>query len=216
MKRLSKMIVGLAICIALLVAGHQSSQALDFAVYPLDELSELSDTILTGSVMSSKKAEDNKLIYKVKVDEGSKGEPSKGNTISVKVLQWSDEGKLKKGERYLFLLIKDENAAAGKELYAITGVHQGFILLKDGSTTSRFYSTAEVEKLLQKLEVDSNIVINSAKSKSTDTPKKLVESVQKEIESQGKDDRLIIGAVVLCICIALYFIFRFKRRNNGK
>ncbi|NIK77230.1 hypothetical protein FHS15_002355 [Paenibacillus castaneae] len=210
MKRISKYACGLALCMLLLYIGRQPVYALDFATFPLEELAENSNVILIGTVMNSKKAAvDNKLIYKVNVEQVIKGGDANSDivvaqedAISVKVLQWSDEGVLNKGKRYLFLLYPDSG------IYGISGVHQGFILLENGTSASRYYSTDEVSHFLQNHDMD---VTHLSANKNT-----VVESIQKDLESDETNNRIIIAGVILCISFMFYLIIRFKRPKDRR
>jgi hypothetical protein len=142
MKKLIAMLV-LLWCGWLGMGGGSPVYALDFAVYPLEELAQRSDTIVVGTVVDQKDMEDRYKIYRVAVQLSLKGEAKAGSGISVSVLQWADEGVLHEGKQYLFMLKEQE-----KE-HQIMGVHQGFILVENGTTQSRFYSPEEVDRFLQ-------------------------------------------------------------------
>lgn len=106
----------------------------------------LMDEIVIGTIVRKQgKATSENLRYEVRVREAIEGETVAGETIQVKVLNWADEGVMHKGKTYLLLL-----SNLGDEGYGVSGVHQGFILLKDGGgSESRFYDEQTVGAYLQ-------------------------------------------------------------------
>jgi hypothetical protein len=161
-----------------------TAHALDFAIFPLEELAESSDTIVIGSVMKSRKAEDNYRIYQVTVEQPIKGNKKKSELISVKVLQWADEGILDRGKQYLLLLNEEDS------VYKVNGVHQGFILMENGSTKSRFYSKEEVNRFFQDHAVEVDF-------KNPRVP----------------GFQFLPMVFIICVCIGLFFL---QRRKSGK
>jgi hypothetical protein len=155
-----KIFSSLILCFFLFFVGNQNAEALNFATYDLEDLADNSDAIIVGTVEKSKKASQEYIVYQIETDQVIKGDIVAGDTIPVKVLQWADEGILDSGDRYLLLLYKMED-----ESYSISGVHQGFIKLKNGVSESRFYSAAEVDQFIKK-----NAVHPDATAQETDKP----------------------------------------------
>ncbi|EGL18436.1 MULTISPECIES: hypothetical protein [unclassified Paenibacillus] len=132
----------LAGLIGLLLNPYQAS-ALDYALIPLRQLEEESDVIVTGTVLREQKSGmDN--AYTLQLDQILKGDTNVRTPIKVNVLQFSDEGKMFPGERYLLLL------KAGSP-FIVSGVHQGLIRLSGVKPFSRFYTPDEITALLDKL-----------------------------------------------------------------
>jgi len=121
-----------------------SAHALNFAVYPLEELAADADKAFIGTV-AKKGAGDEDWYdwYTFRVDIPLHGSLAKGVEIKARVTQFGDEGVLDRGVPYLILL--DDYGAEG---YTISGVHQGFIKLKNGIAESRFYGQEEVDRYL--------------------------------------------------------------------
>src|SRR5690606_2850835 len=117
-----------------------------FAVYSLEELASEADQAFVGIVMGSSNGnEDWYDWYTLRVDIPLHGGLAKERAVKVRVTQFADEGVLDKGATYLFLL--DDYGADG---YSISGVHQGFIKLKNGMAESRFYKQEEIDRYLER------------------------------------------------------------------
>ncbi|XEC97261.1 hypothetical protein AB6A23_12330 [Paenibacillus tarimensis] len=196
MKRCTKGSISIVMCMFMFFAVMPYVEALNFATYPLEELAEQSDTIIIGTVVSKKGgASENYDKYQVSIDQVVIGNVEEGSQISVNVLQWSDEGILESGKRYLLLL----NANSG--LYEISGVHQGFIRIEGGRTVSRFYSQDEVERFLadNDIELTSRPIPGNREAQPVDN---------------GSDQYVfpVLIAVIVLIGIALPVGLLYKRR----
>ncbi|MFS0840185.1 hypothetical protein [Paenibacillus sp. 1P03SA] len=92
----------LAGLIGVIIIPYQAC-ALDYALIPLKQLEEESDVIVTGTVLREQKSgTDN--IYTIQPEQILKGDADVRTPIRVNVLQFSNEGTMFPGERYLLLL----------------------------------------------------------------------------------------------------------------
>lgn len=128
--------------IGLLLTPYQAS-ALDYALIPLRQLEEESDVIVTGTVLRERKSGTYN-VYTLRADQILKGGMDVGTPVEINVIQFADEGKMSRGERYLLLL------KAGNP-FIVSGVHQGLIQLSGGKPYSRFYKPDDITGLLDKL-----------------------------------------------------------------
>ncbi|RXZ80683.1 hypothetical protein EBB07_18175 [Paenibacillaceae bacterium] len=132
----------IAMLLVWLMSAVPTVYALDFALEPLPELAENSETIVLGTVQSRRDLELGH-IYNITVNQVLKGsDVAAGDKTTVRVTRFADEGHLSKHEPYLLFLVKSGN---DKAVYQVSGVHQGFIQLKeDGFFESRFYKSDEI------------------------------------------------------------------------
>lgn len=184
----------LALFVVLGLVGSGTVQALNFAVYPFEELAEEADEIVIGTIVRKQGKETSEnLRYEIRVREVIKGETAAGETIKVEVLNWADDGIMHKGKTYLLLLNQ-----LGAEGYGVSGVHQGFIQLKDGGgIESRFYDEQTITDYLQSHGITEQQW-----------------ATEEVAESQGASYWLVtagIAGVVLLAAVAI--LFAAKRRR---
>ncbi|MFS0723760.1 hypothetical protein [Paenibacillus sp. 1P07SE] len=204
MKRLLAGILLLAVMSMMMPANVQ---ALNFAVYPFEEVVELSDEVLIGTIESKEgDIESWYLKYQVTVTAAIKGEAAAGETIPVQVLNWADEGVLHEGKTYLLIL----NATPDEDGYNVTGVHQGFIQLKDnGEIESRFFSQAEIEAYLAAHGIEPE----AWTEKPSVQEEAAGETVNAPVESPQDGANIWLWAAVLALALAAVGLFMRYRRK---
>jgi len=189
-----------------LVKLSPSAHALNFAVYPLEELAANADKAFVGTVVKKGAGdEDWYEWYTFRVDIPLHGSLAKNQEIKARVTQFSDEGVLDKGVPYLILL--DDYGAEG---YTISGVHQGFIKLKNGIAESRFYGQEEVDRYL---------ALYGLKVKTIYERLLPADKVPKLEEKHGRDTEIAIavaaGIALLGMLVGLYYRSR-RMKNRAK
>jgi hypothetical protein len=136
----------LAAFVVVVVSTSPSAKALNFAVYSLVELAAGADHAFVGTVTAQEDGDEDWFDwYALRIDIPLHGGLAKDHEVRVRVAQFADEGVLDKGDTYLILL--DDYGADG---YTISGVHQGFIKLKNGRAESRFYEQEEIDRYLER------------------------------------------------------------------